>query len=82
LENADYESRSKKWKQDFSRNCKMPFKKLMYVHAQHGEGKYAKRPRTVLPENKRSDPYEPVGVQPGTAKSEMGSLSEIIPGKV
>jgi hypothetical protein len=30
LENADYESRSKKRKQDFSRDRKMPFKKLMW----------------------------------------------------
>ncbi|MDR0760595.1 MAG: IS4 family transposase [Treponema sp.] len=30
LEKADYESRSKKRKQDFSRNRKMPFKKLMW----------------------------------------------------
>jgi hypothetical protein len=30
LEKAEYENRSKKRKQDFSRNRKMPFKKLMY----------------------------------------------------
>jgi hypothetical protein len=30
VEKADYESRSKKRKQDFSRNRKTPFKKLMW----------------------------------------------------
>ncbi|MDR0628341.1 MAG: hypothetical protein LBG24_01600 [Treponema sp.] len=30
LEKPEYENRSKKRKQDFSRNRKMPFKKLMY----------------------------------------------------
>jgi hypothetical protein len=29
LEKAEYESRSKKRREDFSRGCKMPFKKLM-----------------------------------------------------
>jgi hypothetical protein len=30
LEKADYESRSKKQRQDFSRDRKMPFKKLLW----------------------------------------------------
>jgi hypothetical protein len=73
LEQADYESRSKKRDHDFSRNRKMPFKKLMRFMPL-GARTHAKRTGTVFPENKRSGPHEPTGVQSGAAAARASMM--------
>jgi hypothetical protein len=47
------------------------------VHARHGARTHTKRTGTVFPENKRSGPHEPAGVQCGAAESETGAFQEL-----
>jgi hypothetical protein len=81
VEKAGYESRSKKRRQDFSRNRKMSFKNLMRLMLSMVKESTQNALERFFPENKRSDPHEPAGVQPGAAKSEAGGFSGIIPGE-
>ncbi|MDR0663626.1 MAG: hypothetical protein LBF80_06065 [Spirochaetaceae bacterium] len=59
IETAEYEVRAKKREQDFSRNRKMPFKKLMWFML------------NIV--------HESAGIQSGSEKRKVGSISGIVP---
>jgi hypothetical protein len=74
LGKAEYENRSKKRKQDFSKERNMSFKKLMYFMP----GMVKESPQNALerlfPKIKEAVPMTQAGIRPGAAKGERGTI--------
>jgi hypothetical protein len=81
LEEAAYENRSKKREQDFSRERKMPFKKLIRFMLGMVKESSQNALERFFPKIKEGGAYEPTGIQHGAAKNKTGNLSGNISGK-